>query len=85
MTNRNIIEPDTFDFLIDDSTYDESIIGLRINGFLGESVTVPMNAETADQVGRLLGAHARMIRDHRAVTPAKARLMRFPVTNVSSN
>jgi hypothetical protein len=41
---------------------------------------VPLNAETADQVGALL-TRARMFREatRRAVSPAKARLMRYHV------
>jgi hypothetical protein len=75
-----ILEPDSYDFLVDDSTRDEPIVGLRANPLIGASVVIPMNAETADQVGALLLAHARMFREatHRAVSPAKARMMRYP-------
>jgi hypothetical protein len=78
MTDPRIIEPDTFDFLVDDESRIEPIVGLRINGLLGDSVIVPMNADTADQVGEMLKAHARMFRQQRTATPSHARMMRHP-------
>jgi hypothetical protein len=51
------IEPNSFDFLILSNN-----VGLRVNRARGKSVTVPMSADTAEQVGKLLLAHAQHIR-----------------------
>jgi hypothetical protein len=78
MTDHHIIEPYTFDFYAD-FNQSEPIVGMRINGLLGESATYPLNADTAERVAEILSAHVRMFRDlPRAVTPAKARMLRYP-------
>jgi len=53
------IEPDSIDFLLDTLRGE---VGMRLNPAKGKSVTVPMSAETAEQIGTLLLAHARHIR-----------------------
>jgi hypothetical protein len=75
-----ILEPDSFDFLVDHETRTEHIIGLRINPLHGPSTIVPLNAATAEQVADLLLAHVRLFREqptYTAASPAKARMLRY--------
>jgi hypothetical protein len=56
-------EPNSFDFYVD-TTRARPVIGMKIVSASG-SVTIPMSARTAGDIGALLLAHARHVRGAR--------------------
>lgn len=51
------LEPDSFDFLIDVTTRNHVVLGLKVNVVGGSEYVIPMNLETAQDVGSVLLGH----------------------------
>lgn len=71
MNQPTEIDPESFAFMVDVATRNETIIGLQINTTTGEEWIVPMNLETAQNVGSVLLAHVAALQ---AVDKATARV-----------
>lgn len=59
---ENIIDAESFDFAIDYTTRDEIVLALTINSTDGKHHIVPMDMQTAQNIGEVLLGHVDLFR-----------------------